>query len=333
MNEDNSVAVIIPVYNAEKSIKECIDGLLSQVVMPNQIILINDGSTDNSLKVMKTFFSSSPLIEIYSQKNRGVSSARNLGLRHVHSKYVTFVDADDCVKKDHINNLLKGYGYPDVDLSISGICYKGITNNTKYSEYNGGWYNSSEILHSLFYESGQKGYLWNKLWKMNIISSHNLALQDNISMAEDLLFLVKYLQYSNKVYVSNKPTYIYKMMENSLSSQIRLDNFDSRFIKTNNDFLYVCKEILNYIPLEDEKTMIDAQAFLGRTAANYLRQLQLYSKDDNLKLKKQVREICSQSKKDVIRTQTMTIKNKIGFFLTLYFPVLMRLLDKKRFEK
>lgn len=330
MNRNNSIAVVVPVYNAEKSIKKCIEGLLSQVLLPHQIILVNDGSTDNSLKIMEEFLPSS-LIEIYNQKNSGVSKARNFGLKHVNSEYVTFVDSDDCVKKDYLYKLLDGYNYPNVDLSVSGICYEDIDGKKKYTTYREGMYSSFEIFRSLFYEDGQKGYLWNKLWKMNIIRSFNLALKDNISMAEDLLFLAEYLQHSNKIYVSNQPTYVYKMMENSLSSQIRLNNFDSRFIKTNNDFLYVCKKMIGYVPPEDKNTMIDARAFMGRTAANFLRQLGIYDKK-NIYLQKQVRKICSENKKYVMKTKTMTPKNKIGFFLTLYSPLLMLLLDKKRFK-
>ncbi len=330
--KDNSISVIIPVYNAEKNIKNCIQGLLSQTVPPNQIILINDGSNDNSLRIMEEFLPS-PIIEIYNQRNEGVSKARNIGLSHINSKYVAFVDSDDLVKKDYLEILLHGYDYVNTDLSISGISYEDANGTKIYSDYKTGMYSSFEILRSLFYENGHKGYLWNKLWKTNIIKKFNLRLDETISMAEDLLFLVEYLQHSNKVYVSNQPTYVYKTTENSLSSQIRLEKFDNRFIKTNEDFLYVCTKVIDYLPKDDANILIDAYAFRGRTAANFLRQLRLYNKVENIDLQRKISKLCSKSKHDVNLTKTMSVKNKLGFFLTLYLPNVMLLLDKKRFKR
>lgn len=330
------ITVIIPVYNSEATIEECINSVLHQSIMPQQIIVVDDGSTDNSLDKINKFDNSS-LIKIFSQKNQGVSCARNLGLRHVNTKYVTFIDSDDQVKKDYLLSLLKGYEDHSVDLVISGISQIKISGDKKLitnSTYPTGVFASNKVLDMLFYNDGQKGYLWNKLWRVDIIRKYNLKLPKDISMAEDLLFTVNYLKHTKKVYINNDLNYMYMIRGESLSSQINLANFDFRFLKTNLDFIEVCQRIIANLSNYDRDGILirDATAFLGRTTSNFLRQLRLYNKDGNIDIQRKMKNICIECQNSILRSKTMSMKNKAGYYLTIYFPKLMLFLDKKRFS-
>ena len=91
---------IVPIYNAERYLSACLDSLLAQTAKELQIILVDDGSTDGSLAIAKSYTVRDPRVELYRQPHAGQSAARNLGLKHAHGEYVAFVDADDTIAPD-----------------------------------------------------------------------------------------------------------------------------------------------------------------------------------------------------------------------------------------
>lgn len=116
MNE--LVSVIIPLYNKEKYIKRCIDSLVKQTYKNLQIIIVDDGSTDNSTDIISQY--KDERIELIQKKNEGVSLTRNRGIESSKGKYIAFVDADDYVSKDYIYNLIQQYETKDIQLATSG---------------------------------------------------------------------------------------------------------------------------------------------------------------------------------------------------------------------
>ncbi|UAW61713.1 glycosyltransferase family 2 protein [Limosilactobacillus reuteri] len=114
------ISIIIPAYNVEKSIKKCLDSLLSQTFSKFKIYIVNDGSTDNTLKILRSYKNNSK-IEVINQKNQGVSVARNNALIRVKTPYIAFVDADDYVKKDYLTHLIQGFSDRSIDLVIDQI--------------------------------------------------------------------------------------------------------------------------------------------------------------------------------------------------------------------
>ena len=105
------VSVIIPMYNVEDYIENCLNSIISQTYRNIEIILVNDGSSDNTLYICERYAKDDDRIKIFSQRNKGVSSARNLALNNIKGKYFLFVDSDDFIGKDHISNLYN-YEYP-----------------------------------------------------------------------------------------------------------------------------------------------------------------------------------------------------------------------------
>ena len=99
-NEEIKVSVVIPVYNTEKYVREAVESIMNQTLRELEIIIINDGSTDNSLQVVEELAAADSRIQVYSQSNQGLSMARNAGITHAHGRYIYFMDSDDLLEKD-----------------------------------------------------------------------------------------------------------------------------------------------------------------------------------------------------------------------------------------
>lgn len=117
---DKKITVIVPIYNAEKYINKCVDSLLEQTYKNLEIILINDGSSDNSLEIIKKYEQENPKnIKVFSHKNHGLSYTRNVGLKNATGDYITFLDSDDWFDRDYVEILLNNI--KDNDIVISGF--------------------------------------------------------------------------------------------------------------------------------------------------------------------------------------------------------------------
>ena len=97
-NDEDLISIIVPVYNVEKYLEQCLESLLNQTYKNIEIIVVNDGSTDQSLDILKKYSFKDNRIKLYSQKNQGISAARNTALEHINGKYVMFVDSDDWIE-------------------------------------------------------------------------------------------------------------------------------------------------------------------------------------------------------------------------------------------
>ena len=119
MNKENYIDVVIPAYNAEFTLEKCVNSLLNQTIKNFRILIIDDGSRDNTFRVAKGLENKNPQrIKVIHQENSGVSVARNTGITNATSKYITFVDADDFVEQNYLENLLTPFSENNVQLSI-----------------------------------------------------------------------------------------------------------------------------------------------------------------------------------------------------------------------
>ena len=124
------ISVIVPIYNSEKYLKKCLDSLVSQTLKNIEILLINDGSSDNSLEICKNFERKYSNVKVFSHENKGVSYTRNVGLMNAKGAYITFLDADDYLSSNSIKNLISFFDkhYEEIDLVTYPIYYvkKGV---------------------------------------------------------------------------------------------------------------------------------------------------------------------------------------------------------------
>ena len=120
---NDKISIIVPIYNVEYYIEDCVKSILGQSYRNLEIIFVNDGSTDNSIDILKDLISNDHRCSIVSQKNGGLSSARNKGLSVSTGEYVTFIDSDDFLKESYIEELYKNLINNLADISIAGFIY------------------------------------------------------------------------------------------------------------------------------------------------------------------------------------------------------------------
>ena len=133
MNKNNLVSIIIPIFNIENFVEECVNSAISQTYKNLEIILVNDGSTDKSLEICMKFKEKDKRIQVYSKKNGGLSDARNYGIDHATGDYIFFLDGDDLIQEDTIEIMLKVL--PDKN-AISICSFERFKNTTKKCLYN-----------------------------------------------------------------------------------------------------------------------------------------------------------------------------------------------------
>lgn len=207
------VSVIVPIYNSERNLEKCIVSILEQTWENLEIILVDDGSTDNSSAICDEFERKDTRIHVIHQKNQGVSCARNAGLEYAHGEYIAFADSDDELPMDSVETRLLGIG--ETDLLVAGYDVVDFQGGKTYSiaSYEYKKCTQLEMLAMMFGEQscGYQGYLWNKLFRTRIIRKYELKFEEKIYYNEDRLFIVQYLEKSEQVSFENRSVYCYKI--------------------------------------------------------------------------------------------------------------------------
>ena len=194
------VSVVIPIYNAEKTIKNCVDSALKQNLESLEVILVNDGSNDSTAEILEQY-NSNPKIKIFHQLNKGVSAARNKGLSHASGEYVFFLDSDD-VLDDGI--LYKMYQFAKKNKIDLLSCWHKEPATTQY----GGNENKSasfiartkEEIGNHFVDIFPRS-VWAKLFLRRRIEENNITFSTEMSLGEDMSFVYQYLMVSRSIAV------------------------------------------------------------------------------------------------------------------------------------
>lgn len=206
------ISVIIPVYNAERSILNTLISLKYQNFKDYEVIIIDDGSTDDSSKICKDFSDKNLLFRYFRQNNSGVSSARNLGIKKAEGDYILFVDADDCVSENCLEKFITNLNKNSETL----ICGSYVMNKTRNRKINY-LYNKKTISKSNyteFYEllSHIPTAPWAKLYNKKIIDDNNITFPMDVPYGEDTIFLYTYLKYVEKIMTITDIVYIYNYL-------------------------------------------------------------------------------------------------------------------------
>lgn len=208
------VTFIIPVYNTENYVGRAIDSVLAQTYANIEIILVNDGSTDNSLTICESYVRRNNAIKLINQTNSGVSAARNAAMQVSKGKYIQFMDSDDEINNDMTETFMKLMSGNDYDTVICGYSTIGRSNNNVVGETR--CYRGKEILFLAYLDKGLLSLISssaNMIFKKNIIEEHNLKFNSEFAIGEDGLFSLDYLSKSKQVYVINESLYNYHTYE------------------------------------------------------------------------------------------------------------------------
>ena len=211
------ITVMIPAYNAQKYIGRCIESLLKQTYKEIEILIVNDGSKDNTKSICEEYSQKDSRVRLVNQENGGEGAARNTGLREAKGKYLTFVDADDYVKEDFIERLHTNLVKNDAGLAICG--FTELKEDTVLNETSGDItiMNQEEGMEMLLREDSFKGYVWNKIFDLDIIRQKKLSFDVSLAVWTDVLFVFQYMRHIDKIVFDPTPEYYYIYLETSVS--------------------------------------------------------------------------------------------------------------------
>ncbi|WP_251955184.1 glycosyltransferase family 2 protein [Limosilactobacillus reuteri] len=310
------VSVIVPTYNSERTIEKCIESLLGQTLPNFDIYVIDDGSTDKTFTCLKKF-DADHRVHIYTQANKGVSSARNNGLKRVRTKYITFVDSDDFVSPTYLERLVHGIESRPVEMAICNIPsnFMFLSKNTVLD--------SGEVMNMLLSPYGMGGYLWNKIFESKIIRDNDISFNEDFFVAEDLIFCEQYLVHAKKVNLLTTHDYHYNDL-NGVSKNIK-------FRENNVDFYLNYFNALKYIlSMETNINNIEKnlKARMCDLGCDIVRIINLNKNIEYYNVKKELLNFINQNKGIFFESSIINDKRKILLKLTLYYPILVEFIDR-----
>lgn len=314
------ISVIIPVYNAEKYLKVCLDSTMQQAYSNLEVLLVNDGSTDNSLTIAFSYAEQDERIVVIDQENQGASAARNQGLLHATGDYIAFVDADDWLEPDYFQELFSGF-VSDADLICCGYFDHSIYGtNIPVNDflYAGTMLDRSALTQALL--QGTAGVPWGKLFRQSIIREYDIKFQSDVKMSEDLIFNLEYAQYTGKAIIIPKHLYHYnRLNEQSLSAKI-----DESYI---NSYVTVNEKLDALLSKTDMGKAEEMQYLKQRMEAFLLRMCGDITKDEKLSLRKKQERIGNLLTHEAF--QNLKPKNATWLFLKQLLQSKMQQLKTK----
>jgi len=257
---DNSpiISIIIPVYNAENTIRPCLDSIVQQSYTNLEILLVDDGSQDNSLSIIGEYARYDSRIQVIAQSNMGVSAARNAALSRASGQYLQFVDSDDTLPHYATAALVHTMEAHHCDMVI-GRYLEIIQNSSRLRGYikTDMVLNQSSLLQKLSLHPNSFYYavLWNKLYRRDLVVQNAICFDPSLPWGEDFAFNMHYMQYVQTVTILSQPVYKYTRNLNGLalttgryaiihpiaSMRIKLtllNHYKNLFIKTGHYYAY-----------------------------------------------------------------------------------------------
>ena len=326
------ISIIVPVYNSEKSLQKCLQSIHIQKYKEFEVVIINDGSTDNSLNIIEEFTAKDGRFKSFSKPNTGVSSSRNFGLSKSRGDYVTFIDSDDTIESNYLLSYIDKINKNKSDLICQGYIsiYYNYKTITKLENID---YHKQQITDAI-YDLELKECLssvWNKIFKKSIIDKNNLKFDENISLGEDKLFSIRFIYFTKIVSTLNYSLYNYnRMYENTLSKKHHEYNKLKYFIEK--EYFYF-KEILTKYPSKKMDMAVNARY----VSFNKFILFWMYkpksgvTKDEIIKQKKLIKEFYNSNEIDVLldRELPKKLEKLLNYGLIVNILIRLNMLTKK----
>ena len=319
------VSVIVPVFNVEKYIERTVSSIIHQDYKNIEIILINDGSTDNSLSILNRLSEEDSRIKVYNKQNGGVSSTRNYGINVSRGDYIVFVDGDDWIDSQHISVLVDACLKYNAQMAIGTKHFfdEGVPSENNDKSSKDCLCSSNKIIRDIYYN---KIYMavWNKIYKKSFLVKNNILFDESIWYAEGMHFNVQCLSSLEKVPVCSFKTYHYVTNPDSaMRKEFSLRNEECALtslkkqeqIVQNNDRLV--KTALHFHIAQVHRNIIVGEAknhLLNKTSKNY-------KKSNEYQIaKKSIKKMRSLFL-DVLFAN-LSLKSKVEWLLFCMFPIL-----------
>ena len=254
MLEENLISVIIPIYNVENYISRCLDSVINQTYKKIEIICVDDGSPDNSIKILKEYEEKDNRIRIIRQENKGLSGARNTGIKNSKGEYIFFLDSDDWLPLNSLELLYEDILLNKSDISVGNLTKVYLKKNREIGLKNLEKNNYS-LKNYLEYSINKKNFtanVVNKLYKTKIIIKNQILFKEKI-LYEDFLFTIQYFIYCEKISVIEEVVYYYFLeRENSIVNTVSKRDLEA--------FLNVI-EIENFLIKNNQKEILNSKYF------------------------------------------------------------------------
>jgi len=235
------ISIIIPVYNSEKYLEECLRSIYNQTYKNVEIIIINDGSTDNSDEIVNRYKNKFLKFQYYSQKNKGASDARNLGVEKANGEFLMFIDSDDYIEENTLELMYKKITQNNADMVIIG--HKKIYNQEKKIEKylfdveERKKFSNTEVLQKIL-NFEVRGYICDKLFRKKLWKKLKISFESR-RYCEDWYPITKYTVESKDIVFINEPLYNYRQHSES--------SINSSNIEVVRDYNYAVNQIIKYV--------------------------------------------------------------------------------------
>lgn len=209
------ISIIVPVYNVEKYIDRCIDSILRQTFADFELILVDDGSLDQSGTICDEYAQKDERIRIIHKENGGVSDARNAGIQVAQGNYFMFCDSDDYVDREWCERMFRAILEHPSDFLVSNVIrvdQNGVPRGAIANTCNTG----TRLSYYELFRMGLSGFTFNKIYNREVLIKHNILFDPSITIGEDVVFNVKYFAYCSAITYIDMPLYFYR--DNSVSA-------------------------------------------------------------------------------------------------------------------
>ena len=320
MNKNVLVSIIVPIYNVDKYLNKCIDSLINQDYPNLEIILVVDGSPDNSLTICREYEKNDNRIIVIDKENGGVSSARNNGLKIAKGEYIVFVDADDWLEFNFISYMvnLMECNHCEFGLSLNSIKSDSEEVNIEEQVEIMNQVDTTALLLSTRVDVG----CWNKIYKKDLLERNNIYFDESQFYGEGLLFITTVAQNASSTVVTNKKIYHYR--QDNLMSATKKYNYN-KYVNGEKS-LDIIKSNLIY---KDEKIYKQLNIHYCLFFRNAILDTYLNNKKKEYwKMYKYWKKQLWMYSKVVFKYNDVLLKDKMFIVLLQFFPFVLKLRKK-----
>lgn len=225
------ISIVIPAYNASSTIKRCINSVLSQSYQDFELIIVNDGSTDNTYDICQEYAARDSRIILINKENGGVVSSRQCGLEKITGEYSIQIDSDDYIDSGMLETMIEVAINDDADIVYTDYYYQINGKESAVSQDFGTLDPTTLIKQNI--EGKFFGALWNKLIRHTLFIENNISFEKNVLFSEDSLVLIKLLQASKKISYIPKPFYHYINYPDSISQRNTVKEIEQKITYIN----------------------------------------------------------------------------------------------------
>lgn len=312
---NNLISVIVPVYNIEDYIERCIESVLKQTYKNFELLLIIDGATDNSKSICDKWSEKDDRVRVIYQENGGVSSARNHGIKEAKGDYITFVDGDDYINTEMLEQLLNNMICNDSDISMCDLCVVHLNGNKSRVDMPDQVFDKKYLIENYFDNPNIKELLWGpyqKLFKKQVLKDISFK---KYALGEDILFVFEAIQNIIKLSYVNYEGYYYVHREGSAVK--------SAFSRKKFDYIYAAKEIVDICEKKIPYAVDTANVWLYKNSLVLFRSLIVNNAKKEFSLEfNELKRYLKKNKGKYFRY--LDKKRKMDYYVSMYCPMIYK---------